>query len=88
MRDDKKKDFGVRLALTGAAALLAPIMPAAAQTTGFDRQITFGDSLSDGGAYAAFVPPGAGSFTTNPDPVWVEVLAEDEAVAGVRGLAW
>ncbi|WP_031551286.1 autotransporter domain-containing protein [Parvularcula oceani] len=75
MRNDKKKDFAVRLALTGAAALLAPIMPAAAQTAGFDRQITFGDSLSDGGAYAAFVPPGAGSFTTNPDPVWVEVLA-------------
>jgi len=42
------------------------------------RLVVFGDSLSDGGFYIAsnpLIPPGAGSFTTNPDPVAVEVLA-------------
>jgi outer membrane lipase/esterase len=37
--------------------------------------IVFGDSISDGGAYADRAPSGAGSFTTNPDPVWVETIA-------------
>jgi len=50
--------------------------PAAAQeASSFSRVIVFGDSISDGGAYADRAPAGAGSFTTNPDPVWVENIA-------------
>ncbi len=37
--------------------------------------LVFGDSISDSGAYVALAPPGAGKFTTNPDPVWVEHVA-------------
>ena len=43
-----------------------------------DRIIVFGDSLADGGFFNALIPTlpaGAGSFTTNPDPVAPEVLA-------------
>lgn len=41
----------------------------------FDRMIVFGDSISDSGTYADKAPEGSGKFTTNPDPVWVEVAA-------------
>ncbi len=67
-----------------AASLLTTVSaPALAQSsadheaTSVDRIIVFGDSLSDGGYYAAggTLPPGAGSFTTNPDPVSPEVFA-------------
>ena len=43
-----------------------------------DRIVVFGDSLADGGFFNALIPnlpAGAGSFTTNPDPVAPEVLA-------------
>lgn len=43
-----------------------------------ERVIVFGDSLSDGGFFLTFgdsIPAGAGSFTTNPDPVAPEVVA-------------
>lgn len=60
-----------------------------AQSAGaFERIITFGDSLSDGGRYAAAAPEGAGTFTTNPDPIWIDILAGGfglESVAGVEG---
>ena len=54
--------------------------PAAAQEEAGanpERVIVFGDSLSDGGFFLQFLPlpPGEGSFTTNPDPVAPEVLA-------------
>ena len=54
----------------------------------FERLITFGDSLSDGGRFEAFTPAGAGRFTTNPDPIWIQVLASqlgletEPAIAG------
>lgn len=57
-----------------SAALAAS--PASAQTLPpFDRLIVFGDSISDSGNYADKAPDGAGRFTTNPDPVWVELIA-------------
>ncbi|TPG13691.1 autotransporter outer membrane beta-barrel domain-containing protein [Sphingomonas oligophenolica] len=43
-----------------------------------DRIIVFGDSLADGGFFVPLIPnlpAGAGSFTTNPDPVAPEVMA-------------
>jgi len=61
------------LAASAATALAGPV--AAQQISPYDRVVVFGDSISDGGAYADRAPAGAGRFTTNPDPVWVEGIA-------------
>jgi len=57
------------LALAGATA---------AQAQSFSGAVTIGDSLSDSGNVAALllniVPPG-NAFTTNPDPVYAEIVA-------------
>ena len=58
--------------------------------------ISFGDSLTDSGQYASLGPYsfGAGSFTTNPDDVWVQLVAEsfglsaDPSMAGGTNYAW
>ena len=62
-------------------------------TTGVRAQeytsvVVFGDSLSDSGnvAQARGLPPGT-SFTTNPDPVWPEVLAQALGVSGRNSAA-
>ena len=47
--------------------------PAAAQ---FGQFYFFGDSLSDAGSFKPVLPPGTGKFTTNPGPIWAEVLAQ------------
>ena len=47
--------------------------PAAAQ---FNQFYFFGDSLTDAGSFKPVLPPGTGKFTTNPGPVWAEVLAQ------------
>jgi outer membrane lipase/esterase len=69
------------IALGAALAAAAPVV---AQTTQPSNQqqpvgriIVFGDSLSDGGFFRSILPlpPGAGRFTTNPDPVAPEVFA-------------
>src|SRR5207342_3439456 len=69
-----------------------------AQAQEFSALISFGDSLSDAGQYAALPPPyyfGAqGSFTTNPDDVWTQVLASSfglssaPSIAGGTNYAW
>jgi outer membrane lipase/esterase len=69
-----------------------------AQAQEFSAVISFGDSLSDAGQYAALPPPfyfGAqGSFTTNPDDVWTQVLAssfgftQTASLAGGTDYAW
>lgn len=59
-----------------------------AQAEGFGASYFFGDSLSDAGSFAAFVPPGTGRFTTNPGPVWAERVAAalgTEAAPAVAG---
>ena len=59
-----------------AGLALAAAAPAAAQPAApCAGVIVFGDSISDGGAYADRTSAGAGRFTTNPDPVWVERIA-------------
>lgn len=63
------------LSAAGAAAMLAAVSPAAAGDDGYGQLIVFGDSISDSGSYAALAPAGAGRFTTNPDAVWVELVA-------------
>jgi outer membrane lipase/esterase len=78
--------------LVSALALaLAGISTAQAQE--FTGVISFGDSLSDAGNYAPFIP-GSGSFTTNPDDVWTQVLAsawgftQTPYTAGGTNYAW
>ncbi len=36
----------------------------------------FGDSLSDAGSFKPLLPPGTGKFTTNPGPIWAEVIGQ------------
>lgn len=78
-----------------AAILLGLVSGAQAQT--FNSVVTFGDSLSDSGNIADFytpvarslglrVPPGT-SFTTNPDPVWAEIVAQTFGTPGTNSLA-
>ena len=56
----------------------------------FSSVVVFGDSLSDSGNAAAGsglpLPPGT-SFTTNPDPVWAEIVAKTFGVSGTHSLA-
>ncbi|NTV09884.1 MAG: autotransporter domain-containing protein [Zoogloea sp.] len=62
-----------KLRLLGAAigALCCPTAFAAQ----YSDAVFFGDSLTDSGFYAPLLPAGTGRFTTNPGPVWSEVLA-------------
>lgn len=63
-------------AALGALALPLSMAEAKDSASPYDRVIVFGDSISDGGTYADKAPEGAGKFTTNPDDVWVEVVAK------------
>ena len=53
----------------------------------FSDVVVFGDSLSDSGNAARLqpLPPGS-SFTTNPDPVWSEIVAETFGASGMNSL--
>lgn len=64
----------IKRSVVAASVAIAVGNPAFAQYSG---TVFFGDSLSDSGTYAAIgaVPAGVGKFTTNPGPVWSEVLA-------------
>ncbi|NMG00644.1 autotransporter domain-containing protein [Aromatoleum toluolicum] len=76
----------IRPSLLGIAVSAA--FSASATAADFSRTYFFGDSLSDAGSFAAFVPPGTGRFTTNPGPVWSEDLAAalgTEATPAVAG---
>ena len=57
-----------------AGALALAIVSTAAQAQSFSNVIGFGDSVSDAGQYVGLVPGAQGSFTTNPDPVWLELV--------------
>jgi outer membrane lipase/esterase len=59
-----------------AAAILFGLAANAAQAQEFSNVIVFGDSLSDGGNYVGVIPNAQGSFTTNPDQVSVEWIAD------------
>ncbi|WP_170003880.1 autotransporter domain-containing protein [Pseudopontixanthobacter vadosimaris] len=65
------------MALMAPAAVQAQQTPSAASEAQAPRVIVFGDSLSDGGFFNTVLPlpPGEGSFTTNPDPVAPEVFS-------------
>ncbi len=61
-----------------------------ASAQSFSNVVVFGDSLSDSGNAAAAsglpLPPGT-SFTTNPDPVWAEIVAQAFGASGKIPLA-
>ena len=44
-------------------------------TAQFSNAYFFGDSLTDSGSYKPVLPPGTGLFTTNPGPVWAQLVA-------------
>ncbi|MEO8161134.1 MAG: autotransporter domain-containing protein [Arenimonas sp.] len=58
-----------------------------AQAQEFSSVISFGDSLSDAGQYTVLISPAAGSFTTNPDDVWTQVLASAFGLSQTASLA-
>ena len=61
-----------RMALVASAVALASSAgTASAQYSNF---YFFGDSLTDAGSYKPVLPPGTGRFTTNPDPVWAQLV--------------
>ncbi len=59
-----------------------------ASAQSFSNVVVFGDSLSDSGnaATGSGLPPGT-SFTTNPDPVWAEIVAEAFGASGLNSRA-
>lgn len=59
-----------------AAALAAGLCVAGPAVAQFNQFYFFGDSLSDAGSFKPVLPPGTGKFTTNPGPIWAEVLAQ------------
>ena len=74
-------------ALLVALAIIACASGARAQD--YSAVVVFGDSLSDSGNVAQLlplVPPGS-SFTTNPDPVWAELVAQTFSAPGINSLA-
>ena len=42
----------------------------------FNQFVFFGDSLTDAGSFKPVLPPGTGLFTTNPGPIWAQLLAK------------
>ena len=60
-----------------AAFVLGACIASGASAQSFSNVIVFGDSLSDSGNIALIRPvPEGNSFTTNPDPVAAEIVAE------------
>lgn len=62
-----------RVAAGIAFAFSLASVPASAQFSDF---WSFGDSLSDAGSFKPVLPPGTGLYTTNPGPMWTQVLAQ------------
>jgi outer membrane lipase/esterase len=62
-----------RVSRTVAAVALS--LAAAGAQAQFSNFYSFGDSLSDAGSFKPVLPPGTGLFTTNPGPIWTQVLA-------------
>src|SRR5262249_40496403 len=71
---------GIKWGLSVAFSVFAT----AATAQDFSKTFFFGDSLTDtgwflykplGGAKFGLAPPGAGTWTTNPDPGWAQIFA-------------
>ena len=58
------------------------------QAQTFNSVVVFGDSLTDSGNIAqTYGLPAGTSFTTNPDPVWAEIVAETFGATATNSLA-
>lgn len=57
------------------AALVGLALVAGDASAQFSNAWFFGDSLTDSGTYKPLLPPGTGLFTTNPGPVWSQLVA-------------
>lgn len=67
------------------ACLISLITLQSAQANDFSNTIFFGDSLTDSGSFLSILQSdptynGVGQFTTNPGPVWSEVLAAEYGI--------
>jgi outer membrane lipase/esterase len=78
-----------------ASALALAIVSTAAQAQQFDQFVAIGDSLTDSGNIAlALGLPAGNSFTTNPDPVAAQIIANafglsaNPSLAGGTDFAW
>ena len=58
------------------AVALTFALAAGTASAQFSNSYFFGDSLTDSGSYKPVTPPGTGRFTTNPGPVWAQLVAE------------
>jgi outer membrane lipase/esterase len=64
-----------RIRHLSSAVAVALAFSGAAQAQSFDNYFVFGDSLSDAGNVAALLSlPAGNSFTTNPDPVYAQII--------------
>lgn len=87
----------LRYLLFAIAVLLLSGFGIGSRAQTFSSVVTFGDSLSDSGNIVQFYAPVAKSrgfnipdgtsFTTNPDPVWAEIVAETFGASAVNSLA-
>jgi outer membrane lipase/esterase len=59
-----------------AATAVALALAAGNASAQFTNIFFFGDSLTDAGSFKPVLPPGTGLFTTNPGPIWAQVLAQ------------
>lgn len=66
-----------------AATAVALALAAGNASAQFSNIFFFGDSLTDAGSYKPVLPPGTGLFTTNPGPVWAQVLAQRYGVTAI-----
>jgi len=64
------------LRISLAVVAMALSLNATLASAQFSNIFFFGDSLTDSGTYKPLLPPGTGLFTTNPGPVWSQVLAQ------------
>src|SRR6478752_7658128 len=65
-----------RFRLLMAATAVALALAAGNASAQFTNIFLFGDSLTDAGSFKPLLPPGTGLFTTNPGPIWAQVLAQ------------
>ena len=74
--------------LFGALVFILGFITSSAWGQHFSDVVVFGDSLSDSGNIGGSLglPPGS-SFTTNPDPVWSEIVAETYGASGTNSRA-
>jgi len=73
------RPFRVSMAAT-AVALSLVASNASAQ---FTNAYFFGDSLTDSGSFKPVLPPGTGLFTTNPGPVWSQLVAQHYGLTAI-----